>query len=93
MEGLIKRKPDVQRIDGKNETKPTVINGCIDFSIVNIGKETIYYGFSRDQEPDVPIPPADNTSWPLYRPCEFWDGELFIRFGPVGSVALITKTV
>jgi hypothetical protein len=92
-EGVIKRKPDVQRVAGKNEIRPTVINGCIDFSITNVGNETILYGFTKDQNPDIPIAPGEATSWPLYRPCEVWDGNLFIKFGPNGSVALITKTI
>lgn len=92
-EGAIKRKPDVQRIAGEGEIQATVINGSIDFSITNAGNQTIYYGFSKDQVPDIPINPGGASSWPLYRPCEVWDGELYIRFGTPGSVALITKTI
>lgn len=92
-EGLIKRKPDAQRVQGKNETKGHDIDGTIDFSVTNVGTETIWFGFLKDQRPDIPVNPGESSTWPLYRSCEVWDGELFIRFGNTGSVALITKTI
>ena len=88
-----KRKPDSNRLQGKNQIKSTSINGCIDFTIQNVGTEKIYFGFIKNSEPDIPLNPNEQSTWPLYRPCEEWEGELFVKFGTVGSVALILKTV
>jgi hypothetical protein len=88
-----KRKPDSSRLQGKNEVKATSINGCIDFTIQNVGVEKIYFGFIKNVDPDIPLNPNEQSTWPLYRPDEEWEGELYVRFGVNGSVALILKTV
>ncbi|MEK9157694.1 MAG: hypothetical protein AAB638_00740 [Patescibacteria group bacterium] len=88
-----KRKPDVTRLDGVNQIKDTTVNDCIDFTIQNVGAEKIYFGFSKDGEPDIPLNPNELSTWPLYRPCETWDGDIFIKFGAAGSIALILKTI
>ncbi len=92
-DGLTKRKPDAARIDGRNEIKAVDIDGTIDFTITNAGNETIFYGFGKNITPDIPIAPGEYSPWPLYRPCEVWDGDLYIKFGPNGSVALVTRTI
>ncbi|MCZ8355471.1 MAG: hypothetical protein O9340_12090 [Cyclobacteriaceae bacterium] len=88
-----KRRPDAVRLSGKDEVINTSINECIDFTIVNAGSETIYYGFSSETKPDIPIEPGESAPWPLYRPCEVWDGKVYIKFEANGSIALVLKTV
>lgn len=87
----IKRKPDSARLDGVNVTKETSINGCIDFTIQNAGAAKLWYGFSKEQQ-DIELNPGENATWPLYRPCEVWDGSLYVKF-VTNSVAQITKTI
>jgi hypothetical protein len=94
MEDLVrKRKPDVVRLTDKGKTIDASIEGCIDFTIINAGSETIYYGFSSESKPDIPIEPGESAPWPLYRPCEVWDGKVYIRFEVNGGIALLLKTV
>ncbi|MFN7703301.1 MAG: hypothetical protein ACK5OS_01665 [Chryseotalea sp.] len=88
-----KRKPDTVRVADQDKVKPVSINDCIDFTIVNAGNETIFFGFNREHEPDIPLEPGESSNWALYRPCEVWDGEVYIKFEKNGSVALVLKTV
>lgn len=92
-ETVVKRKPSVDLITGQNETKPMSIADCIDFTIQNVGTEIIYFGFRKDGIPDQPLNPGEFSNWPLYRPCEEWDGEIYIKFGAAGSIAALKKTL
>lgn len=91
--GLITRKPDSSMLEGVDVTKPQSISGCIDFSVQNVGNERVHIGFTRDQQPHIPINPNEFSSWPLYRPCEVWEGEVFVKFGANGSSVIINKTL
>jgi len=90
---ITKRKADVSYYSKVNEKTECNIDGCIDFTIQNIGQTTIYYGFSRDSEPDIPLEAGDLSAFPLYRSCEEWTGELIIAFGENGGAAMVVKTI
>lgn len=90
---LISRKPDTQHVEGTNKTKSVSISGCIDFSVQNVGNERVHIGFSRNQTPSIPLNPNEISPWPLYRPCEVWEGEVFIKFGVNGSQVIVNQTL
>jgi hypothetical protein len=90
---IIKRKADISFYSKRNDTATCNIDGCIDFNITNTGESTIYFGFTRDSEPDVPLEPGETAPFPLYRECEEWAGEVYIKFGAVIGTARIMKTI
>lgn len=90
---IIKRRPDVSYFSEVDTVKSTPLDGCIDFTIQNNGESKVWYGFTKDSKPDIPLEPGDMSTFPLYRSCEVWTGELFIRFGEVTGTVMVIKTL
>jgi hypothetical protein len=90
---MIKRKPDISFFSNVSDKASCSIDGCIDFTIQNMGETTIYYGFSRDSEPDIALEPGDLSAFPLYRACEEWTGEIWFKFGSNGGSVMVMKTL
>lgn len=90
---ITKRKPDVSYYSKVEDKVSCNIDGCIDFTIQNVGQTTVLFGFTRDSEPDIPLDPGDLSPFPLYRSCEEWTGEIWMKFGAQGGAIRITKTI
>jgi len=89
----IKRKPDIAAFSTVDGIETCTIDGCIDFTIQNTGNTVVWFGFSRDSQPDIPLEPGDASSFPLYRGCEEWSGDLYIRFGENGGLVRVIRTL
>ena len=89
----IKRTPEVSYYSKVNGKANCSIEDCIDFTIQNIGGTLVYYGFQRDSDPDIPLVPNAYSPFPLYRACEVWSGEIWIKFGPEGGKVMVVKTL
>ena len=86
---MTSRRPDITTIVGKDTLKECDVKGCIDFTVQNTGDVPVWIGFSRDSAPEIQLDPGELAPFPLYRPCETWDIQLFIKFVQSGSVRII----
>ncbi|HPH46953.1 MAG TPA: hypothetical protein PLJ60_18260 [Chryseolinea sp.] len=93
MNEAIRRKPDVSYFSDLNKVVKTSIDGSIDFTIQNVGSQKIFFGFTKDSKPDIPLDAGDFSSFPLYRSCEEWTGDLFLMFGTSGGAVMVIKTI
>lgn len=92
-EEITYRKPDVAYLSEKDDIKSVSIQDCIDFSIQNVGNTQVHFGFLKNETPNIPLQPSDLSSFPLYRSCEAWTGEVFVKFGSTGGAVMITRTL
>ena len=89
----MKRRLEVSYFSKVNAKTSCSVEGCINYTVQNVGDKIVYIGFSRDSDPDIALPPDHYAPFSLSQDCDEWEGEVWMRFGPDGGSIRITKTM